>query len=257
MEQGKKKQDCLRPLCGSQPTNPPRVSRSRNQQLNNNTTCCNTTVFPTPPGGTGHRVTAVIAWGKRPVPFRTRKLRPTAPMVLHPGGCGRVGHRRTTIRKTVESPNQPLVGALPHLSHQSDSAGPYARSRCPAEARLGLDDCDLRGWSGLARVRPGSKGVGLHRTQPRGGAARRHVVQHDGSRGCRRRPGVLGSPGECHVLPQAVPGGGDRHDVLLAGSRANNRRRRRSSAAGAGGDATGAVAGVEVTGAATSFGSVV
>src|ERR687892_189542 len=46
---------------------------------------------------TGTRVTAVIAWGKRPVPFRTRKLRPTAPMVLHPGGCGRVGHRRTTI----------------------------------------------------------------------------------------------------------------------------------------------------------------
>ena len=43
----------------------------------------------------GQRVTAVIAWGKRPVPFRTRKLRPTAPMVLHSGGCGRVGRRRT------------------------------------------------------------------------------------------------------------------------------------------------------------------
>jgi hypothetical protein len=61
---------------------------------------CNTR-FPhhTPNGvaGAGRRVTAVIAWGKRPVPFRTRKLRPTAPMVLHPGGCGRVGHRRTTI----------------------------------------------------------------------------------------------------------------------------------------------------------------
>ena len=28
-------------------------------------------------------VTAVIAWGKRPVPYRTRKLRPIAPMVLH------------------------------------------------------------------------------------------------------------------------------------------------------------------------------
>ena len=40
-------------------------------------------------------VTAVIAWGKRPVPYRTRKLRPTAPMVLHSTGCGRVGHRRT------------------------------------------------------------------------------------------------------------------------------------------------------------------
>jgi hypothetical protein len=29
------------------------------------------------------RVTAVIAKGKRPVPFRTRKLSPSAPMVLH------------------------------------------------------------------------------------------------------------------------------------------------------------------------------
>ena len=29
-------------------------------------------------------------------PFRTRKLSPTAPMVLHLGGCGRVGHRRNT-----------------------------------------------------------------------------------------------------------------------------------------------------------------
>ena len=27
-------------------------------------------------------------------PFRTRKLRLPAPMVLHPPGCGRVGHRR-------------------------------------------------------------------------------------------------------------------------------------------------------------------
>ena len=36
-----------------------------------------------------------MAEGERPVPFRTRKLSPPAPMVLHPPGCGRVGHRRT------------------------------------------------------------------------------------------------------------------------------------------------------------------
>lgn len=35
-----------------------------------------------------------IAAGKRPVPFRTRKLSPPAPMVLPPGGSGRVGYRR-------------------------------------------------------------------------------------------------------------------------------------------------------------------
>src|SRR3954447_2130604 len=59
---------------------------------------------PTPPVGcvprvwlfdVVDRVTAVTAEGKRPVPFRTRKLSSPAPMVLHPGGCGRVGHRRT------------------------------------------------------------------------------------------------------------------------------------------------------------------
>ena len=40
-----------------------------------------------------------MAEGKRPVTFRTRKLSPPAPMVLHPGGCGRVGHRRTSSIK--------------------------------------------------------------------------------------------------------------------------------------------------------------
>ena len=39
-------------------------------------------------------VSVVIATGKRPDPFRTRKLSLTAPMVLHPPGCGRVGHHR-------------------------------------------------------------------------------------------------------------------------------------------------------------------
>ncbi len=32
--------------------------------------------------------------GTRPDPSRTRKLSPPAPMVLHPPGCGRVGHHR-------------------------------------------------------------------------------------------------------------------------------------------------------------------
>ena len=36
----------------------------------------------------------MMAAGKRPVPFRTRKLSPPAPMVLPPGGSGRVGYRR-------------------------------------------------------------------------------------------------------------------------------------------------------------------
>ena len=36
----------------------------------------------------------LMAAGKRPVPFRTRKLSPPALMVLLPGGSGRVGYRR-------------------------------------------------------------------------------------------------------------------------------------------------------------------
>ena len=47
--------------------------------------------------GVSERVTAAIARGKRPVTFRTRKLRLSAPMVLQGGPCGRVGHRRTPI----------------------------------------------------------------------------------------------------------------------------------------------------------------
>src|SRR5699024_3292931 len=53
--------------------------------------------------GLGASVTVVIAWGKRPVPFRTRKLRLTAPMVLQPGGCGRVGHCRTLFSRVGAS----------------------------------------------------------------------------------------------------------------------------------------------------------
>src|SRR6478735_11537611 len=45
------------------------------------------------------RVSAAIARGKRPVPFRTRKLSLSAPMVLQGGPCGRVGHRRTSFEK--------------------------------------------------------------------------------------------------------------------------------------------------------------
>ena len=55
----------------------------------------------------------VIAAGKRPVPFRTRKLSLPAPMVLHSRGCGRVGHRRTQLHtRTPESPTGPGVLAI-------------------------------------------------------------------------------------------------------------------------------------------------
>src|SRR5687767_11991341 len=78
----------MRPLYGSRPTNghqPPAHPPAGNGRGVD---------------GAGHGdnsidVPAVIAAGKRPDPFRTRKLSPPAPMVLPSSGGGRVGHRRT------------------------------------------------------------------------------------------------------------------------------------------------------------------
>ena len=83
---------------------------------------------PIPPGsfrGRSTRFAAAMARVRRPVPFRTRKLRPCTAMVLHPRGCGRVARRRFhTIRfPPVEPPRAPggfLVS--PH-------ARTYARAR--------------------------------------------------------------------------------------------------------------------------------
>ena len=65
-----------------------------------------------PPGvsrGRSTRFAAAMARVRRPVPFRTRKLRPCTAMVLHPRGCGRVARRRFhTIRfPPVEPPRAP------------------------------------------------------------------------------------------------------------------------------------------------------
>src|ERR1700760_1895153 len=51
-------------------------------------------------------VSVVIAEGKRPVSFRTRKLSPPAPMVLHSGGGGGVGHRRTQRNQARGAPTR-------------------------------------------------------------------------------------------------------------------------------------------------------
>ena len=71
------------------------------------------------------RVTVVIAPGKRPVPFRTRKLSLVAPMVLQSKDCGRVGHRRTKIEhrkprnpgRDHTSPRAPGFSVFPDHPH--------------------------------------------------------------------------------------------------------------------------------------------
>ena len=86
----------------------------------------------TPPAGRGvaarDRVAAVIAAGTRPdFPFRTRKLRLPAPMVLHPPGCGRVGHRRQTTTKGGAAQRPPPF----FLSATVFSSPATARTRLP------------------------------------------------------------------------------------------------------------------------------
>ena len=51
--------------------------------------------------GTGETVSAVMAEGRHPVPFRTRKLSSSAPMVLRGGPRGRVGRRRTCLKRVA------------------------------------------------------------------------------------------------------------------------------------------------------------
>ena len=56
------------------------------------------------------------AAGKRPDPFRTRKLSPPTPMVLHPEECGRVGNRRPTTTQTKKEGGVPThQWTLPHF----------------------------------------------------------------------------------------------------------------------------------------------
>ena len=56
-----------------------------------------------------------MAQERRPVPFRTRKLRPGTAMVLHPTGCGRVARRRTT--RTGSPLEHTPQGAFPISGH--------------------------------------------------------------------------------------------------------------------------------------------
>ena len=65
---------------------------------------------PVPEPPPADRITdfaAAMAQGRRPVPFRTRKLRPGTAMVLHPTGCGRVARRRTTRQGPPDEANNP------------------------------------------------------------------------------------------------------------------------------------------------------
>ena len=88
-----------------------------------------------------NRVTAVTAKGKRPVPYRTRKLSPSAPMVLPWRRGGRVGRRRTTLHRR---PTPHGVG-LRHI--RTPIAELSAGRDRPAVRRTGPRSREVEPWS--------------------------------------------------------------------------------------------------------------
>lgn len=109
-------------------------------------------------------VSVVIAGEPRPAPFRTRKLRPPAPMVLHPPGCGRVGHRRAhNMKKKGRGPTPPppttgdrMVWGLPTPhGHPHDKPKGTSPRLFPARAAITAPQ-----GAGIARqVRGGDRGL--------------------------------------------------------------------------------------------------
>ena len=62
-------------------------------------------------------------------PFRTRKLRLPAPMVLHPPGCGRVGHRRLHTTKGGPATGPPfLAHTAGHTHGHTGHREPHTRT---------------------------------------------------------------------------------------------------------------------------------
>lgn len=77
------------------------------------------------------RFAAAMAQGRRPDPFRTRKLRPGTAMVLHPEGCGRVARRRTQTSQGGDTTACPL----PFLYTRT-----HTRATTPGQSRRGMPD---------------------------------------------------------------------------------------------------------------------
>ena len=103
----------------TQHNHPPLASQApRGEGQNDTRPLCDTRIPHPPRGG------PAIRPGKRGgghsgrdtpglFPFRTRKLRLPAPMVLHPPGCGRVGHRRLHTTKGGARHGPPLFSRAP------------------------------------------------------------------------------------------------------------------------------------------------
>ena len=97
-----------------------------------------------------------MAQVRRPVPFRTRKLRPGTAMVLHPTGCGRVARRRTT---RTGSP----------LEHTPQGAFAYPKHSRPKPTRApGPPRIPMRPTPGTIPGQPRRRGRTTRRVRDRG-----------------------------------------------------------------------------------------
>jgi hypothetical protein len=149
-------------------------------------------------------VSAVIAKGKHPVPFRTRKLSSSAPMVLRGGPRGRVGRRRaSSVKGRFRQGSGPYFFVSASTGCWPAATGWAMPLAWPplADAVVGTAD----GWHGSAganlagvrlvgivvRVEPGGCSVAGERP----GSGRSRASSGEGSRGGagRGRPGSGGT----------------------------------------------------------------
>ena len=107
-----------------------------------------------------------MAQERRPVPFRTRKLRPGTAMVLHPTGCGRVARRRTTRTGSPDTLKVPGLPAYQDTCAWGCISRPWARpepARAPGPPRI-----PMRPTPGTIPGQPRRRGRTARRVRDRG-----------------------------------------------------------------------------------------
>ncbi len=133
-----------------------------------------------------------MAKGKHPVPFRTRKLSPSAPMVLRGGPRGRVGRRRTSSVEAAPSRERPRL-RCPGLAASGPSVGPGLRRdrlQGPLGAARGGAEPAVRSHE-WPSVKSGARAWQASRGRAAGAVA----VARGGTRAVRRvPPGVRAVP---------------------------------------------------------------
>src|SRR4051812_40198683 len=135
-------------------------------------------------------VSAAIATGKRPAPFRTRKLSPSAPMVLPGGPGGRVGRRRTffwwvAVTPTLntcqgEPPPTTFATQPPAASAAGRGVVSDVRERHAVPPARIVRPRGLRGRAGLQQLRPAARPRRHARGRRRRRRGRRHPLRHGG-----------------------------------------------------------------------------